>query len=203
MGSSSEAPSSAFTPKSPRPRRPWYLIVVLVLAWFTGATSVLVGCQDISMYRSTSIEISQSIDRQQNKTEAELKEAHERVDEYTAALDHARNRKFPLSVATLLVGAAMVVFAQRAMVGREWARSLLVQLTLAHAAIIGLDYWLTPDVRIALAGLLGLDADTPSMMRALAVATVLSVLTSLLIVLGLTRQRSREFCHTVDRLSQS
>ena len=154
------------------------------------------------MYRSSSIEIGQSIDRQQNKTEAELKETHERVDQYTAALDHARSRKFPLSVATLLVGAAMVVFAQRAMVGREWARSLLVQLVLAHAALVGLDYWLTPDVRVALAMLFGLDADLPSMMRALAIATALSVATSLVIVIGLTREGARAFCRTVERLSE-
>lgn len=204
MGSSSEAPSGTTPARAERPKRPWYLIVVLALAWLTGAGSVVAGCQKISLYRTTSLEIAQQIDRASTMTEAEQTETHERFEKYTAALDRAKTRNFPLNVADLLVGAAMVMFAQRAMVGKEWGRSLLIQMTLAHAALAGLAYLLTPDVLAAYAELqaFSVGVDTPFMTRALAVSTGLGALTSLMIIVGLTRRGSRSFYLTAERLSQ-
>ena len=179
--------------------------MVLALAWMTGGGSVLVGCADISLYRLTASEIGQAIDREPGKSPADQAQAHERVESYTAALDHAKDRKFPLSVAAFLVGAAMVVFAQRAMVGREWARGLLVQLTIAHGVLVGLDYVLLPEVRVAYAAWasLGSELEPSAVLRVLAVATGVSLLTSGAIVLGLTRRGSLAYCATVERQSQT
>jgi hypothetical protein len=195
MGSSMEAPDAAASRRDGRPRRPWYLVVVLVLAWLTGASSVMGGCQTIEFYRSTTLEIAQPLEHEVGKTETELAETHAHFATYTAALDRDRSREFPLAVAALLVGAAMVVFAQRAMIGREWARALLVQLTLAHAALVVLQYVLTPRIQRATvelgAFLSGVDATL--MARLVVVGTGISVMANMLIVLGLTRQRSRAF----------
>jgi hypothetical protein len=69
-----------------------------------------------------------------------------RYEGYLQALDTAKPRGWPIAVATLLLGAAMVFFAMRAMGGSRGARAALVQLVVAQAGLTGVSYWLLRDV---------------------------------------------------------
>jgi len=117
------------------------------MAWLVGAVAVLMSSMTLSIFHITPDRFSLEIDAKPDLTPAERTRQKEAFLAYTAALEAARKRVVPLAVAELLLGAGMVVFAQRATVGKPWARQALVQLTVAHVALSGLEWALTPDIR--------------------------------------------------------
>jgi hypothetical protein len=124
----------------------------------------------------------------------------------------ATRRGFPRGVATLLLGSAVFVFAMRAMGGNGSARVALIQLVVAQASVDAAAYWLMRDVFQAHLRLLeaqqaaenhqGVPArthppakerTTSSNLRAANPPFAFRTLGSTLIVVALTRRRSREF----------
>jgi len=136
-----------------------------------------------------------------------------RLDTFVRTLDAAKSRGWPMAIAGLLLGGAMVMFAMRAIGGSRAARSALVQLVVAQAGLNAASYWLLRDVmnadtryqearQVAYAHEHIPDrtqADdalrsTLAMVRARnPVGLVLNALGSVLIVVALTRRRSRDF----------
>jgi hypothetical protein len=169
-------------------QRPWFLVVALVAGWLFGAHGLVNGCSLISYYKDDAVaESATSSD-----------DAHHddfvRLEPWKKALDGAKNRVFPLSAATLVLGGAMVVFAARAMGGRPRARDALIQIACVQALVAILMYALTPDVRAA-EDQVERDAGYGAVFRRYAPPSllVLRTLASALIVLALTRPRARAY----------
>jgi len=194
------------------PRRPWYLMIALIVAWIFGASGLIQGCGSVISYRGANVDMSEAFvaDIRNDEQRAETARV---AENYLKTLDSARNRYFPLSVAGMLLGAVMVGFAARAMSGREGARGPLIQIALAQAALMILAHFLVADVNAAESNL-QIAAQTArirdsgesnenlekvlAMLPALAPIRdkawlVVRTLLSGFIVLALTRSRSREF----------
>jgi hypothetical protein len=189
MHSPPSSASRSSRPPKGRGQRPWYLLVSLVASWLLGAMALMSGGSVVAFFREDANELRQAVDRDGNRLADEedrslFKERSERLNEIH---ERARTREFPLGVATLVLGGAMVAMSARAMSGREGARGALVQIALARAALVVVVFLLTADVR---AGEFG-------------VATVLGYVSigkmlfegvaCLLIILALTREGSRAF----------
>ena len=191
-------------------KRPWYLVLALLGALALGMTGACNGWAAVTLYREP---IDVSLSGQGISDPADRAAVEARVESLVRTLDGAKSRGLPIAVAGLLLGSAMVMFSMRALGGSRGARALLVQLAVAQAGLNGASYWLLRDV---------MDADTrwleareiadaheqvPDRSRAderlratlglvrarNPIGLVLSTLGSVLVVVALTRRRSREF----------
>jgi hypothetical protein len=194
MGSSPPPGSRPSRSPQNRLRRPWYLIVSLVVAWLLGALALMAGGSVITFYKQDADEIQQALDHDEERVpdpeeRALFRQHTEHLDEVH---DQAKRREFPLGIAALLLGGAMVAMSARAMSGREGARGALVQVTLARAALSVLGLFLTPDVRAA-------EFAVASVFGYASVGKVIFETTAcLLVVLALTRPRSRAFFRAAE-----
>jgi hypothetical protein len=164
------------------------------VAWLLGALALMAGGSVITFYKQDADEIRQALDHDEER----VPDPEERVlfrartERLEDVRDRAKRREFPLGVAVLLIGGAMVATSARAMSGREGARFALVQVTLARAALAILGFFLTPDVRaaeFAVASVFGYASITK---------TVFETAACLLVVLALTRPRSRAFFRAAE-----
>jgi hypothetical protein len=191
-------------------KRPWYLVLALLGALALGMTGACNGWAAVTLYREP---VDVSLAGQGISDPADRTAVESRVATYVRTLDAAKPRGWPIAVAGLLLGSAMVMFSMRALGGSRGARAALVQLAVAQAGLNGASYWLLRDV---------MDADTRwreasevaevhererDPVRADAtlrltmgvvrarnpIGLVLSTLGSVLVVVALTRRRSREF----------
>lgn len=191
-------------------KRPRYLALALIGALVFGAGCWTEGCSRLAFYRGEhdqSQAINASIKSDVDRTRAEAL-----YQRFTDVSDAARNRAIPLAAATFVLGAALLALAARGLAGKTNTRSALVQVVTAQAAVVGLSYFLTRDVRNAeldweIERTLIHQRETlppdqyeqvvPMMqsMRRYGVPgwLVLRTLASALIVFALTRPRSREF----------
>lgn len=193
MGNTPSTRPTDASPSSIRPskiRKPWYLATALIVGWLFGAQGLVSGCTTIAYYRNDNIEdaITQSADdpnHPENRAHVEL---------FTQALDAAKNRVFPLSVALFVLGGAMAIFAVRAMGGRGQARRALIQVACVHAVVVILYYLLTPDVRAVQEAIWRAQGYSLFLQRRLNQGELVArTLVSALIVLALTRERARAF----------
>jgi len=207
---------SPVPPRSRAPKRPWYLVAALIAGWMIGASAMSDGCNIVMFYRGDAVDVERPA---QEITDVEArKQVIDLGARVIAARDAARNRLLPLGIASLLLGAAMVMFSARALSGRAGARGALVQVTVARAALVVASYFITSDVRAVelehfRATAMALQRETARAKHiedkdtlekaerimalmwkaALPTQLVLSSLVSALIVVGLTRRKSREF----------
>lgn len=193
----------------PERKRPWYLLLSLLGALALGTAGAFQGWGTFVSYRDP---IDPSMAGSGIPDEADRLAVVARFQTYLQTLDAAKPRAWPLGVATLLLGAAIFVFAMRALGGSSTARAVLVQLIVAQAGANAASYWLMRDVfeadlRVREAE----DAaeshervpekDRAEVLRAASkmrragypVAFGLDSLSSALIIVALTRRRSREF----------
>lgn len=197
----------------PLPRRPWYLLVAIVVAWLFGVGGCTEGTQIIGGYWSPAPDPTElAADAPTEQERAHLKEAGTRC---LVATDNAKGRIFPLGVASFLLGAAIVVFAARAMAGRKSARALLVQLVLVQALFVGVAEFATRDVKrecaeVTLARMRMnldpaqkekvLDRIPPEMLTmGLIVGFALRTTVAALVVLSLTRSRTLAWFDAIER----
>ncbi|MFO0672027.1 MAG: hypothetical protein U0235_20785 [Polyangiaceae bacterium] len=188
------------------PRKPWPLLVAIIVAWLFGVGGCTEGSQIIAGYWSPAPDFGEIAAKGSTDEErAAVRAAGERC---LAATDGARRRVFPFGVATFVLGAAMVVFSARAMAGRKSARSLLIQLLVVQALFVGVREYATRDLKrecmdITFAAVrLGMkDKDRPPAITSgdvpsglldagVMVAIALRSLAAGLVVLALTRPRS-------------
>ena len=210
----SESPRASESPARGRGRgplkRPRYLLLALIGALVFGAGCWMDGCGRLAFYRGEqdqSLALNASIKADTDRNRAEALYHH-----FTEVADAARKRAIPLAAATFVLGAALLALGSRALAGKTNTRGALVQVVIAQAAVVGLAYYLTADIRNAeldwemertlIHQRETLPADqyeqvVPMMqsMRHYGVPgwLVLRTLASALIVFALTRPRSREF----------
>jgi hypothetical protein len=121
-------------------------MAALVGAWILGATAMNDGYVEVSYYRAGD---SAELARQQGDAVSpsfDREALVQTLERYFIVKDIAKNRAFPLAVATLLLGLAMWLLAAGAMAGRNGARTALLQVILAHTAVIVLTLVITRDV---------------------------------------------------------
>jgi hypothetical protein len=108
--------------------------------------SFLMSAMTLVLLRVTPDEWALAVDGTPDQTEAQRTRRKETFAEYTTALVAAERRVVPLAVAEMLLGVGMVFFAHRAARGRSWARSALIQLTVAHVGLSVVEWLATPDL---------------------------------------------------------
>jgi hypothetical protein len=197
-------------------RRPWYLMLALIVAWIFGASAFVDGCSTVAFYREGMPDPQEAVARVHSDSDRAV--AAKVAEQYFTTMFDARKRVFPLSVAGMLLGAVMVGFAARAMSGREGARTALIQVIGVQAILVIAAHFLTVDVRHAREALENTlfaaqfrDAapDPESADRSLAlyskmlslresVMLVVRSVASGLIIVALTRSRSRRFFEAAE-----
>ncbi|MGO9838321.1 MAG: hypothetical protein ACLP1X_29425 [Polyangiaceae bacterium] len=191
-------------------KRPFYLVLALLGALALGANDACTGWATVALYREP---IDPSLAGEGIPDEGDRVALVARFEAYLRALDAARPRGWPLGIATLLLGSAVLVFATRALGGSGRARAALVQLVVAQAGTYAAAYWLLPGVLEAelhvheakqaaethehvpeRARADEITRATTGMLRAMnPLGLALRTLGSALVVIALTRRRSREF----------
>ena len=119
----------------------------LLFSWMFGAAACIDGCNNAMLLHQGHIDLADKFTSTASDTmrAAEIAATEQYFDIWFAA--HAR--LFPLNVAALLLGAALVWAAARAMAGRPSARSPVMQIAIAQAVLAIITFVLTPDVRAA------------------------------------------------------
>jgi len=189
-------------------KRPWYLVAGLVGALALGTAGAIQGWGTFVLYNEP---IDISLVGRGIADAGDRGAVQSRFEQYLQALDVARPRKWPLGVASLLLGSAVFIFASRALGGRASARPILLQLLVAQAGVNAASYWILRDLAQAdLRVREAIDAanarQVPEDRRAYYLRTAesmrhiyypaavtLDALTSAFIIIALTRKRSREF----------
>jgi hypothetical protein len=194
---------------APKRKRPWYLVLALVGAFTLGSTGACGGWGLVTLYREP---IDPSIVGQKISDEADRTAVISRFESFLQTLDAAKARGWPLAVASLVLGGAILVIAVRMLGGRGSGRRVLVQLIIAQAGTSALSYWLMRDVfeadlRFAEANQSAGDhekvadrsrademarSESHLLRAARPVDFALRTLASVFIVIALTRRRSRD-----------
>ncbi len=192
-------------------KRPWYLVLALLGALAIGTAGAFEGWSTFLSYHDT---IDPTLIGAGIPDEADRLAVIARFEGYLQVLDTAKSRAWPLGVAALVLGTAVFVFGMRALGGSGTARAVLVQLVVVQAGTNAASYWLLRDVfdaelRLRAAQDAAVSHDTATVperdqaevLRATAkvrrayypIALALDTLSSALIVVALTRRRSRAF----------
>jgi hypothetical protein len=190
-------------------KRPWYLVLALLGALAVGTAGAFEGWSTFVSYHAA---IDPTMVGAGIADEADRVAIVARFEGYLQVLDTAKARAWPLGVAALVLGTAIFVFAMRALAGSAAARAVLVQLVVVQAGANAASYWLLRDVfdaelRLREAEDAAASHDTvperdqAEVLRATAkvrrayypIALALDTLSSALIVVALTRRRTRAF----------
>lgn len=200
-------------------KRPFYLVLALVGALALGTIESCSGWAGWVQYQEPLdvTLVGQGIADPADRTAVET-----RAEAFLRALDAAKSRGWPVAVATLLLGSAVVLFAMRALGGSRGARGALVQVVLAQAGLNVATSFLLRDVTGAFTRLkeavvvadvhqlLPRGAATDDVLRMkLAIARaaepiqlVLGTIGSVLVVIALTRRRARDFFDAAAALEE-
>lgn len=204
------APSDFAAPSpAQRARRPRYLVLALGLSLFIGAGLWTDGCSTLAFYRGETD--YKAVLNARIRDEANRARADERYEHFTEVADAARNRVIPMGAALFVLGTSMLVLSALGLGGRN-TRSALVQVVGVQAAVVLAQFYLTKDVRLAkldwqLEGVRiqqqealppeEFEKVAPGLEQARLVwgpmVLLLQTSASGLILLALTRRRSREF----------
>jgi hypothetical protein len=188
-------------------KRPWFLVLALLGALALGTTGAYEGWNGAALYF---VSVDPSKVGQGITDDHDRALVVSRVQDYVQVLDAEKSRGWPFSVAALLLGSATLLFAMRALGGSAGARTALIQLVIAQAATGIAAHYLLRDVVDAdlrwneavaaaeahAAGSSGQLAPAPSLAVFRAASTlflVLRTIGSALVVVGLTRHRSRAY----------
>jgi hypothetical protein len=126
------------------------LVVALSVALALGMMGAYGGCGTFTFYRAPSAAVAASAAATHGiEDDADRTAVSARFDAYIEALDAAKARGWPLSVATLLVGCAVIVVAMRAIGGSRNGRAALMQLVFVQAGLTAAGAWLMRDVEAA------------------------------------------------------
>lgn len=128
-------------------KRPRYLVVALVTALVFGAGCWTEGCAKMALYRGDHDNGESLNSRIHDDTERA--QAETLFQRYIEASERERSRGLPLGIATFVLGAALLALASRGLAGKSNTRSALMQVVLAQAIVVGATYFATPQTRNA------------------------------------------------------
>jgi len=191
-------------------RRPFYLVLALLAAMGSGACGAHQGWLEFVEYHGDVDPSSPDLAFASTDDRAIIVE---RARACLAALDGVKTWGWPLAAAAIVLGSAMFVFAVRSLAGNRGARRMLVQIVIAQAALNMAQHWVLrglfePELALEEAKTAALaranmpELSDPEARTASAGAMVRAIypfslaaeaLGSALIVLALTRRRTREF----------
>jgi hypothetical protein len=175
-------------------KRPRWLVLALVASLFMGAECWTKGCDRLSYYRGE--QDNHAALEAQLKDDATRARAEALYKRFTDLADSGRTPAVPFAAATLVLGAALLAFAGRSLAGRTHTRSALVQVVAAQAIVVAAGWYLTRGIRQAELDweLVALGVPDPHNTARYIPATWIGLRTfaSLLVVIALTRARSRE-----------
>jgi hypothetical protein len=214
-----DANESQFGPKRRESRRPWYLVLALLICSGLGACGSTAGWGTIVVYRGAPLD-DRSHDFAREDSSKAVSAAGDRL---MAAMDEERPKAFPLAAGELVLGIAMFLLAAAAMTGRGGARRALVQIMLAQTALIIATFVLTPKFRHAqidlavaqeAAKLVETGQTQDQVDRAMPAvhllyggisvfALVLRSVVGGLVIVALTRRRSREYYEALQSTNES
>ncbi len=126
-------------------RRPWYLVLALLVCSGMGACGSTSGWATIELYRGAQVD-NRATEFKRDEDRKAVSAAFERM---LSVMDEERPRAFPLAAGELVLGVAMFLMAAAAMTGRGGARRVLVQITFAQAILVVIAFFLTPKYRWA------------------------------------------------------
>jgi hypothetical protein len=191
-------------------RRPRYLVVALVAALVFGAGCWTEGCNRLAFFRGErdyGASLNQTI-----QDDADRAQAESLYQRFLDAAESAQGRAIPMAAATFVLGAALLALASRGLAGKSNTRSALMQVVAAQAIVVGATYFVTRDMRNAeddwqyQSALFHQRERLPPDQYAEAAPTIHAIrrwappswlafrtLASALILLALSRPRSREF----------
>jgi hypothetical protein len=191
-------------------KRPFYLVLALLGAVAFGAYGALQGWSFFLQYRGA---IDPSLVGQDIANAEDRAAIVVRANACQAALDAVKGWGWPIAVAAIVLGSAMFIFAMRGLAGSRAARAMLVQIVIVQAGLNVAQHWRLRGVEDANLGLSEavytayLRENVPEWnhpeARAAAGAAMwrsaypfslaAQTLCSALIVVALTRRRTREF----------
>jgi hypothetical protein len=195
--------------------RPRYLVVALIAALVFGAGCWTEGCGRLTFYRGehANISLNASI-----KDDADRAHADNLYQRFVDASDAARGRAIPMAAATFVLGAALLALAARGLAGKSNTRSALMQVVAAQAIVVLASYFVTRDMTNAetdwqyeMALIRQRERSPPEEFAQLAPSframrrwappgwLAFRTLASALIIVALTRPRSREFFEAAAR----
>jgi hypothetical protein len=182
-------------------------MAALVAGWLYGAHALSDGYDAIAFYRGDQTDVHTVADRIPDTSLRDVAVAA--GEKWLATWNATRDRQMPIGLGSMILGAAMVLFAARSMAGREGARSALVQVVLVHAGLVVGGYFLTAaaaraevEFHLRLTEGLTQSANDPEVreradqvLRVIFAPLTLVMQTTLsaFIVLALTRPRARAF----------
>jgi hypothetical protein len=197
------------------PRRPRYLVVALIAALVFGAGCWTEGCGRLTFYRGehNSVSLNASI-----KDDADRAHADSLYQRFIDLADSSRGRAIPMAAATFVLGAALLALAARGLAGKSNTRSALMQVVAAQAIVVLATYFVTRDMTNAetdwqyeMALIRQRERSSPEELAQLAPSframrrwappgwLAFRTLASALIIVALTRPRSREFFEAAAR----
>ncbi len=200
------------------PKRPWFLVAALLFAWVFGAAGFINGCSDAMELHQGHIDVAEQVPETGFGSGGDPQTRAARIamlQELNDARVDMSSRLYPLAVATFLLGGTLVLFAARAMAGRGSARWPVIQFTIAQAILSLIAFWMTKHLRdIQLGQMLtavresGNDQEAidltmrywPRIFHVGAIGVLIARnVIALLIVVALTRVRTKEFFAAMDR----
>lgn len=198
---------------APAKRRPLYLVAALVVSFLMGAAGCSQGYGGIGAYRTDPVLIPGALDGASEARRAAVEQA---LAHLISVMDATKRTGLPLTIAGFLIGFAMMTLTISAFMRRTGSPRLLAQMVFAQAVLVVVTFFAQPEVRWAERDLVRAQqlarteatAKTDEERRqvveaeqllvkalppALAVALVLRTALAGLVVLALTRRRTREY----------
>jgi len=141
---------ASLVPPSPRAadaKRPRYLVVALVTALAFGFGCWTDGCARLTFYRGD--KDFGAAHNSMIKDDGDRSKADALYRKFVEIADATRKRVIPMASASFVLGAALLAIAARGLAGRSNARSALMQVVAAQAAVVVASHFVTAEYREA------------------------------------------------------
>jgi hypothetical protein len=133
--------------EKPKARRPKYLVVALVMALLFGAGCWTEGCGTLAFYRGDTDVLAEQNEHIADPQDRERVEAL--YQRYLDAADAGRGRSIPFAAGIFVLGAALLALGARGLAGKSNTRSALMQVVAAQAIVVAAGYFVNKDMRNA------------------------------------------------------
>jgi len=133
----------------PRPSRPLYLVVALIVGWTFGIGGVMGGCGLLRFYQEpdTGVEVHEPAN---DGLDAYFAQQQKAAKEASAkALNENSGRMVPLAAANVLLSGLLIVACARALAAKRNAHNLALQAVAANIVYAITDYFVSAPIREA------------------------------------------------------